>query len=362
VSKHCPYLGLLERRDQALSVAHPHHRCYILREPERIGSAFQDSTCLTAGYLRCPRLATRMPTARSVPHPRPPTPAPAARPTKARYTDLQPAKRARRRRLKLFEFLIAGLVLSLVVAALSLGYAVYGWLLAGPDLAVAIATTGSAPVSATWQPSPLPAIQPTGTATPAPTSPPATRALAFPTAGYLLLPTATTPAPRPPAASPPTRLVIAKIDVDIPVKPVGSKEVRDGNKIRIVWGDVPNAGAFHNTSAYPGNSGNTVINGHRDIQGAVFAHLDQVGVGDAIVVYVGNVAYPYQVTEVLIVPETFATAAQRAANTALIGAYPEERLTLVTCTPVGLATHRIVVIARPPQRVVPEMPYAGDDP
>ncbi|MBN1657381.1 MAG: sortase [Anaerolineae bacterium] len=361
MSKHCPYLGLLESRDQALSVAHPHHRCYLAREPERIGNAFQDSTCLTAGYLRCPRLATRTPVVRSELRPRPPTPAPAARPTKARYTELQPAKRARRRRPKLFEFLIRGLVLSLVVAALFLGYAVHNRLLVGPDREVAAATTKEAPTGAVSPPSSIPTAGLTGTATPAPTSPPATRPL-FPTPGYLLPPTATMPAPRPPAVSPPTRLVIAKINVDIPVKPVVPKEVREGNRTRIVWGDVPNAGGFHNTSAYPGHSGNTVINGHRDILGAVFAHLDQVGVGDEIVVYVAEVAYTYQVTEVLIVPETFATAAQRAENVALIGAYPEERLTLVTCTPIGLATHRLVVIAQPPQLAVPEMPLAGDDP
>jgi len=175
-------------------------------------------------------------------------------------------------------------------------------------------------------------------------------------------PAAATPAPRPAAVSPPTRLVIAKIGLDIPVRPVGPTEVRAGNTTRIVWGDVPNAGAFHNTSSYPGNAGNTVINGHRDIAGSVFRHLDRVAVGDEIVVWVGEVAYRYQVTEILVVPETYASAAQRASNRALIGSYPEERLTLVTCTPVGLATHRLVVVARPAEGVAPDMPAAGSDP
>jgi sortase (surface protein transpeptidase) len=74
---------------------------------------------------------------------------------------------------------------------------------------------------------------------------------------------------------------------------------------------------------------------------------------------VGDVAYPYLVTETLVVPETFASAQQRAENLRLIGYMPEERLTLVTCTPVGLATHRLLVIAEPPEPVVPQMPEAG---
>jgi sortase (surface protein transpeptidase) len=61
------------------------------------------------------------------------------------------------------------------------------------------------------------------------------------------------------------------------------------------------------------------------------------------------------------VPETFASAEQRAENLTYIGYMPEERVTLVTCTPIGLATHRLLVIAKPPDQVVPQMPEAGSD-
>jgi sortase A len=160
-------------------------------------------------------------------------------------------------------------------------------------------------------------------------------------------PAPTAPPDRPPATSPPTRLVIPSINLDIPILSVGTKTTQSGGQIRTVWADVPNAGAFHETSAYPGNPGNTVINGHRDILGAVFRHLDRVVVGDKITLYVGDVAYPYQVVEILVVPEVFASASQRAENQRLIGYMPEERLTLITCTPVVLATHRLLVIAWP---------------
>jgi LPXTG-site transpeptidase (sortase) family protein len=155
--------------------------------------------------------------------------------------------------------------------------------------------------------------------------------------------------------------VIPKIELDIPVLPVGIRTVRSGGKPKVVWDDVPDAGGFHETSAYPGNVGNTVINGHRDIQGSVFRHLDEVRAGDQIMLYVGNTPYPYLITERLIVPEVFASAEQRVENLRLIGTMPEERLTLITCTPVGLATHRLVVIAQPSALISPQMPQAGSE-
>jgi sortase A len=153
--------------------------------------------------------------------------------------------------------------------------------------------------------------------------------------------------------------VIPKIVVDIPVFPVGIKTVMEGGDSKVLWADVPNAGGFHQTSAYPGHPGNTVINGHRDIQGSVFRHLDRVEIGDEILVYVNEQVYEYTVTEKVVVPETFASPEQRVDNLRLIGNMPEERLTLITCTPVGLATHRLLVIAKPPDQLAPQMPEAG---
>jgi LPXTG-site transpeptidase (sortase) family protein len=198
------------------------------------------------------------------------------------------------------------------------------------ELAVADLTATPQPEPASPTPMPEPA-----SASRTPTPEPAT---ASPTP---------TPNLRPPASSPPTRLVIAKISLDIPVVPVGTKTIKQGGTSKLVWGDAANAGAFHESSAYPGHPGNTVINGHRDILGSVFRHLNRVDVGDEIVLYVADVAYHYDVAETLVLPETFASAEQRAKNLQYIGYIPEERLTLLTCTPIGLATHRLLVIARP---------------
>jgi len=247
---------------------------------------------------------------------------------------------------------LIGLGISLVFACLFVGLAVVYRLQVGPGMSAAPEVAAESSRSrlagpGSGLPTPVPTFTPIVTAMPAA---PVAPTLDLSGTGQVVtpaVPATAAPITRPPATSPPTRLVIPKIGLDIPVLTVGTKTTRVGGQTRTVWADVPNAGGFHDTSAYPGNAGNTVINGHRDILGAVFRHLDGVEVGDEITLYVGDVAYPYRVVEVLVVPEVFASASQRAENLRLIGYMPEERLTLVTCTPVALATHRLLVIAWP---------------
>jgi sortase A len=260
-----------------------------------------------------------------------------------RHTDLRSLRAAKRpsprRSVSLIELVVLGLGVSIALAAAFIGYALVHRLRVGPGMGVAPAVAGG--------PELVPSLVPTITPTASPTPASSAGTVDPPTP----IPEPTLPMSEPitrlPATSPPTRLVIPKIDLDIPVLPVGTKTIQEGGRPKTVWADVPNAGGFHQTSAYPGNPGNTVINGHRDILGAVFRRLDRLAVGDEIILYVGQVAYPYLVAETLVVPETFASAQQRTENLRLIGYVPEERLTLVTCTPIGLATHRLLVIAKP---------------
>lgn len=206
------------------------------------------------------------------------------------------------------------------------------------------------------------AATPTRTFTPAPSetptaiSPPsATPVPTEDTSLVVIAPTATVaeagaqPAPTVvyPIGPPPVRLVIPSIGVDIPVITVGTVKKLIGGQTYEVWDTVANAAAYHKTSAPPGYIGNTVLNGHRDIHGAVFAHLDQVQVGDPIMVYTDDHEFVYIVSEILEVPEKHASAAQRAENQRLIGYLPEDRLTLITCTPYGTNLNRLLVIARP---------------
>jgi LPXTG-site transpeptidase (sortase) family protein len=323
-----------------------------------------------------------------------------------RYTDLRPVPRrlwgsGRRRWLTRLEGTVLGLAACILCAILFVGYGILSRLQVGPELplpAIArlVAPADSAkPTSvASMGPTSLPALGSTVEPSPGPspasaqvvTSPQGlgepiaspvptvtTTAVATREAapGHQPAPTVASPEPTlppptleqapspeptgtseapghpPPATSPPTRLVLPAINLNVPVRPVKAKKVGQGANASMVWDELPNAAGFHDTSAYPGNPGNTVINGHRDTHAAIFRKLDQVQVGDEILLYVGPVAYAYRVAELLVVPETSATPAQKAENQRLIGYFPEERLTLITWTPVGLATHRLLVIARP---------------
>jgi LPXTG-site transpeptidase (sortase) family protein len=266
-----------------------------------------------------------------------------------------------RRPITVTEVVILGMGVSVALACVFMVFAIVYRLQIGPGMGVAPHVAGDPNLSTTEV---LSTLVPTFTPTPLPTQTPLALA-ATPSDLSTPVPEPTlsvsTSVVPPPASSPPSRLVIPKISLDIPVLTVGTKAKSAGGKSELVWADVPNAGGFHQTSAYPGNPGNTVINGHRDMQGAVFRHLNKMAVGDEIVLYVGDMAYSYYVVETVVVPETFASAERRAKNLRYIGYMPEERVTLVTCTPIGLATHRLLVIAKPPDQIVPQMPEAGSE-
>lgn len=376
----CPHLGLAGNRYQVVVVASSNHRCYLRGQPERIGSAHQGGVCLTSGYRRCRRLRAAATENVSIAPPsswanqdaHAASSAVALRrqasPT-APYTELRKGRLRKqgrkRRRWNLTELVVTTLTLFILLACVFIGFVIAYRAQIGPGMgALPLVAEGSQPTAAavpptlvaTFTPAPAPTILPS---TPEPEPRATIAASGVPTS----IPEPAIPFPTPftrqPSDSPPTRLVIPAISLDIPIVPVGVKTIRDVGGTRVVWADVPNAAAFHQTSAYPGNPGNTVLNGHRDILGSVFRHLNRVEVGDEIIVYAGDVEYPYTVTETLIVPEAFASAKQREENLHLIGYMPEERLTLITCTPFGLATHRLLVIAKPPEGAAPLAPEAG---
>ena len=372
----CPHLGLAGNRYQVVVVASPQHRCYLRGEPERIGTAHQGGVCLTSGYRRCRRLrvaatenvSTTPPSSWANQGPRAATAAtslPRKAPPEPPFTELHKGrlkKKRPRRRRSLTELAVTTLTLLIVLACVFIGLVVVYRTQIGPGMgAQAPVAEGPEPTTVAAMPPPVSTFTPTPAPMVTPQTPEAeahapTAVPGVPTS----IPEPALPFPTPPTRQPsdlpPTRLVIPAISLDIPVVPVGVKTVRDVGGSRVVWADAPNAAAFHQTSAYPGNPGNTVLNGHRDILGSVFRELNKVDVGDEIIVYAGDVAYPYLVTETLIVPEAFASAEQRKENLRLIGYMPEERLTLITCTPIGLATHRLLVIAQPPEANAPPVP------
>jgi LPXTG-site transpeptidase (sortase) family protein len=157
-----------------------------------------------------------------------------------------------------------------------------------------------------------------------------------------------TPVPTPPS-EPPTRIVAASIGLDAPVAPMYWREVTRGDNVTFQWVVPRNQAGWHFSSALPGQPGNTVISGHRNIYTEVFRYLDALRLGDEIVLVAGAERYLYRVTEMHVVQEIGVSESVRAQNARWIAPSSDVRLTLITCWPYEKPgnTHRLIVVARP---------------
>jgi LPXTG-site transpeptidase (sortase) family protein len=149
----------------------------------------------------------------------------------------------------------------------------------------------------------------------------------------------------------PQRLVIPALGVDAPIRDVGLSAAYDttaGSDIFYEW-QVPQSYAvgWHHTSAPLGQTGNTVLNGHQNVFGEVFRDLEDLALGDGIIVYDDKQSYVYEVVTREILPERDQPATVREANARWIEPTADERLTLVTCWPYTTNSHRLVIVARP---------------
>ena len=85
-----------------------------------------------------------------------------------------------------------------------------------------------------------------------------------------------------------------------------------------------------------GESTHTVISGHRGLPSAkLFTDLDQLEEGDTFVLYVLDETLTYEVDQIRIVEPT------ELSELAIVEG--EDYCTLVTCTPYGINTHRLLV-------------------
>ena len=96
------------------------------------------------------------------------------------------------------------------------------------------------------------------------------------------------------------------------------------------------------STADPGALGNLVISGHRTTYGAPFNRLDELHVGEPIVLETRDFFYTYLVTGTTVVQPTALGETDPVPNRP--GAAPTQRiLTLTTCNPKYSARTRLVV-------------------
>ncbi|HVN56249.1 MAG TPA: sortase [Anaerolineaceae bacterium] len=146
----------------------------------------------------------------------------------------------------------------------------------------------------------------------------------------------------------PDRLVIPAINLDAPVKPSLLKVVKIGESFFEQW-NAPDelAAGWNSDSASLGVPGNTVLIGHHNIHGKVFAHLSNLKAGDFVMLYSGPQVFVYVVSNVMILPEKYQELEIRLQNARWLEHTDDERVTLVSCWPPDNNTNRVVVVARP---------------
>lgn len=120
-------------------------------------------------------------------------------------------------------------------------------------------------------------------------------------------------------------LRISKINLEETVKEGSTKGVLSSS-----------LGHIENT-AFPGENGNCCIAGHRNyVFGKYFNRLDEVIVGDVIEIETKDNLYEYEVVSKEIVnPE----------EVSILDYADGKNLTLITCTPFMIGTHRLIVHA-----------------
>lgn len=149
-------------------------------------------------------------------------------------------------------------------------------------------------------------------------------------------------------APPDDRIIIPRINKNVPIVAVSTE-----NLINRDWAaleaDIQNAlrdGVVHYPgTAEAGDSGNVVITGHSSYfpwdPGRfkdVFALLHEIVIGDEVIVYRDQKPYRYRVYDTRVVnPDQVEVLTQAG----------EDRLTLITCTPVGTNLRRLIVLAEP---------------
>lgn len=91
-------------------------------------------------------------------------------------------------------------------------------------------------------------------------------------------------------------------------------------------------------TAFAGEEGNCVIAGHRNYNfGKYFNRLDEVEIDDLIYLDSATETYTYVVTDIQVVDPTDVEILESIEG--------KETLTLYTCTPIYIATQRLVIIA-----------------
>lgn len=145
----------------------------------------------------------------------------------------------------------------------------------------------------------------------------------------------------------PTHIQIPAVDLDADVGFATLRDVEVYGKNYQQWVAPDYVAGWHFTSAVLGEPGNTVIDGHHNINGEVFKNLHLVEKGDEVIISTASGDFHYSVAAIMILPEKYQSEEVRLQNAQWIQQSDDERVTLITCWPYESNTHRVIVVAFP---------------
>lgn len=118
-------------------------------------------------------------------------------------------------------------------------------------------------------------------------------------------------------------MLIPKIDLKVAVS-----DGVDMQTLKYAVGHFPG-------TAMPGQKGNFCVAGHRSYTyNESFNRLDEVKKGDYIIVKTTKGEYKYKIDDIKVVEPT---------ETSVLDKTDDATITLVTCTPIRVATHRLII-------------------
>lgn len=137
-------------------------------------------------------------------------------------------------------------------------------------------------------------------------------------------------------------LLLPKIGVNAPV----IADV-DGTNKEEYFKALEDGVAHFKGTAKPGQGSNIFIFGHSSFYWykpgdykEIFKELEQVAIGDEIILWYQSKEYKYKVVETKVVEPTEVEVLKQTQ---------EEQVTLMTCVPVGTTRYRLIVIGKPIQ-------------
>lgn len=166
-------------------------------------------------------------------------------------------------------------------------------------------------------------------------APPPTEAIVEPT------PTAVLDMP------PATHVTVPAVGIGTDIIEVTPAKSEAHGRTVFTWTVADWAAGHHSTSADPGEGGNIILTGHDDVRGEVFRGLHDIHIGDQVLLTSPAGVFTYAVTEIHLREYRNASPEELIAAGGFLAPMPEERVTLVTCWPYRIDTHRIIVVAKP---------------